>query len=331
MKRPGIPDNEGSRTLALQQLGIMYTPSEARFDRITRLAMRHFNVPTALVSIVYKELQWFKSNQGLNACTTGREVSFCGHAILQDEPFIVTNALTDPRFADNPLVTNEPRIRFYAGQAIRDPHNVVLGTLCLIDYAPREFSAANVQDLCDFAKLVEAELAMGPGSSVVQALIEGLTEDQRIALIDPQIGSWNLRGIEAVLNQEFKAAGEDDHPISLIAIRLSDFDSLCARFGADRLLDFRKHVAAMVRDEIPASASLAVLSPSLLLAVCPRVPETDVRKLIAKISAKCRSLPAESLGVKTLIECRLAGLTVTGVSDLAKKPTFWIESLQKEI
>lgn len=309
----------------------MYTPSEARFDRITRLAMRHFNVPTALVSIVYKELQWFKSNQGLNACTTGREVSFCGHAILQDEPFVVPNALNDQRFADNPLVTGEPRIRFYAGQAIRDPNNVVLGTLCLIDYTPRDFSPANVQDLCDFAKLVEAELALGPTSSVVQTLIEGLSEDQRVALIDPQIGAWNIRGIESVLAEELRSAGEEGHPVSLIAVRLSDMDSLCARFGADRLLDFRKHVAAMVRDEIPASASLAVLEPSLFLAVCPRVIDSDVRKLIAKISAKCRSLPVESLGVKTLIECRLAGITVTGPIDTARKPSFWMESLQKEI
>ena len=104
MIKPGIPANEEERTRAIDELGIVYSPSEARFDRITRLACRHFEIHTALVTIVYKEIQWFKSLQGMNACSTDREVSFCGHALVNEEALVVENALLDPRFFDNPLV-----------------------------------------------------------------------------------------------------------------------------------------------------------------------------------------------------------------------------------
>ncbi len=110
MLKPPIPLDETARLMSLHSLRLIDTPSEARFDRITRLACRLFDVDTCLVSFVDAERQWFKSKQGLDACETSRAISFCGHAIIGDEVFIVGDASTDPRFSDNPLVTGEPHI-----------------------------------------------------------------------------------------------------------------------------------------------------------------------------------------------------------------------------
>jgi len=157
MKIPEQPANEDQRLSALEQSQLLDTPPEERFDRITRLASRLFNVPIALVSLVDKDRQWFKSCYGLGVRETARDISFCGHAILGADAFIVENALNDHRFADNPLVTGEPSIRFYAGAPLEDRSGNRLGTLCLIDRKPRAFSAEDKHNLRDLADMVERE------------------------------------------------------------------------------------------------------------------------------------------------------------------------------
>lgn len=159
MKKPDLPANESARIAALCSLDILDTPPELRFDRITRIAQRHFKVPIALVSLVDSERQWFKSRPGLNAPETHRDISFCGHAILSEDIFYVPNALDDVRFADNPLVTGELNLRFYAGAPLHSPSGERIGTLCLIDQQPRQFSPDELSVLRDLADSVEAELA----------------------------------------------------------------------------------------------------------------------------------------------------------------------------
>jgi diguanylate cyclase (GGDEF)-like protein len=158
LKEPGIPENEALRLATLQSLNVLDTPPEERFDRVTRMAKRMFRVPTVLVSIVDENRQWFKSAQGLDACETPRNISFCGHAILGDDIFLIQNALADVRFADNPLVAGDPNIRFYAGCPLRAAGGVKVGTLCLIDSVPREFDQDDAIALRDLAAMVEDEL-----------------------------------------------------------------------------------------------------------------------------------------------------------------------------
>ena len=138
MLKPPIPKNEAQRMESLRSLHILDTPAEERFDRITRLAKRLFGVPIALVSLVDESRQWFKSRQGLDATETPREISFCGHSILCDDTMVIADAAQDERFADNPLVTDEPHIRFYAGCPVQTPDRQRIGTLCIIDRQPRE-------------------------------------------------------------------------------------------------------------------------------------------------------------------------------------------------
>ena len=158
MKKPEIPSNESKRQAALCGLSVLDTPDEARFDRITRAAQQHFQVSIALVSLVDEDRQWFKSRQGLDATETSRDISFCGHAILSEDIFYIPNALEDSRFADNPLVTGPPNIRFYAGAPLHAPDGKRVGTLCIIDDKPREFTTEELTVLRELADDVEKEL-----------------------------------------------------------------------------------------------------------------------------------------------------------------------------
>lgn len=180
MKEPEIPENEAQRHKSLCDLAILDSPPEARFDRITRIAKCHFNVPIALVSLVDSERQWFKSRQGLDASETPRNISFCGHAILKNDIFYVPDTLNDARFSDNPLVTDGPEIRFYAGAPLRAPDGQRVGTLCIIDDKPRIFSADELSVLRDLADCVEAELERG---HLLLAKAELMNSESRIRAI----------------------------------------------------------------------------------------------------------------------------------------------------
>ena len=140
MHVPPIPANEASRILALHALKILDSEPEERFDRLTRMARRMFDVPIALVSLVDVDRQWFKSKQGIDASETPRSISFCSHAIVEDHIMEIPDAREDIRFFDNPVVTGDPHVRFYAGCPIKISGGHAVGTLCLVDREPRSVS-----------------------------------------------------------------------------------------------------------------------------------------------------------------------------------------------
>lgn len=158
MIAPSIPPNEAQRLSALRQMGILDTPPEERFDRITRLARLVLHMPIALVSLVDESRQWFKSRQGLLLAETPREISFCAHTILGGETFAIPDTLRDERFHDNPLVIRDPHIRFYAGHPLSATDGSRVGTLCVLDRNPRRFTEAEMQLLKDLAGIVQTEL-----------------------------------------------------------------------------------------------------------------------------------------------------------------------------
>lgn len=157
MQAPNLPTNENERMFALQQSGLLDSCAEERFDRLTRLVQQCLNTEVALISLVDKNRQWFKSKQGLSACETGRDISFCGHTILGQDIFEVQDTLEDPRFADNPLVTGPPNIRFYAGAPLFI-ENAPIGTLCIIDSQPRTLTPSERDILRQFADAVQQEI-----------------------------------------------------------------------------------------------------------------------------------------------------------------------------
>jgi PAS domain S-box-containing protein len=168
---PATPtnDEETQRLQVLFSLNILDTPAEERFDRITRLAARLFGVPFALVNLIDADRQWFKSRHGLDVAQTDRYGNFCSHAIGQDGVTVVEDASIDPRFLDNPLVAGEPMIRFYAGAPLAAPDGHRLGTLCVMDRRPRQFTAEDKAALSDLAAIVANELAAVELNRAIQA------------------------------------------------------------------------------------------------------------------------------------------------------------------
>ena len=160
MKRPAPPTQEDYRLSTLHALGLLDTPPDERFDAITRTAATLFGTPVSLVSLVDADRQWFKSHFGLDQTETPRDISFCGHAILGDELFVVDDAQQDERFSYNPLVTGEPYVRFYAGKPLTAPNGQRIGTLCVIDRKPRTFTPAQRDLLEQLGKWAEAEIGL---------------------------------------------------------------------------------------------------------------------------------------------------------------------------
>lgn len=166
MKAP-LPTDEVARLAALHQYNILDTEPEEGFDDITRLAAQICGTPIALVSLVDTQRQWFKSKVGLTACETSRDVAFCAHALLQPTAFIVPDTLLDERFANNPLVTSAPYIRFYAGIPLVTPEGYPIGTLCVIDSVPRQLSTSQIEALEALSRQVVAQLELRRSLSVL--------------------------------------------------------------------------------------------------------------------------------------------------------------------
>ena len=205
MQRPIFPENEAQRVSTLRSFDVLFTPAEERFDRITRLASRLLGTPIALVTLVADKCQWFKSAQGLDATETSREISFCGHAILGEQTFVVEDTTHDRRFSDNPLVTGAPNIRFYAGHPLTVDGSRV-GTLCVIDRHPRKFTQEQLQVLRDLAALAETELQRGQLSEAQRDLVRERDELKRKASIDGLTRLWNRGAIMELLGAELARA-----------------------------------------------------------------------------------------------------------------------------
>jgi GAF domain-containing protein len=158
MIKPALPANEKERLALLYELVLLDTPPEERFDKIVEFASNEFTVPICLISLIDADRQWFKARVGIDACETARDISFCGHALLGDEILLVPDALLDPRFHDNPLVSGPPHIRFYAGAPLVCKDGAALGTLCVIDTVPRTLDPVELAILESLRDLVVLEL-----------------------------------------------------------------------------------------------------------------------------------------------------------------------------
>lgn len=156
-----IPPNETERLAELESYGVLDTPPEQVFDDITFLATKIFETPIALMSLVDRDRQWFKSAIGVDVPETHRDLAFCAHAVWDPtEVLVVEDAASDPRFSNNPLVVSFPSIRFYAGAPLQTPTGNALGTLCVIDRVPRRLTPDETEALQALARLVTNELQM---------------------------------------------------------------------------------------------------------------------------------------------------------------------------
>ncbi len=235
MEQPNTPLSEDSRIEALLALNILDTQPEERFDRLTRMAKISLDVPIAVVSLVDNNRQWFKSSVGLDVKETPRDISFCGHAIHSDEMLIVQDASKDKRFADNPLVLNDPKIRFYAGRPLKAINGERLGTFCIIDKKPRNFSKDELNILNDLGSIAERELSI-----IHLAINDDLT---RIP---------NRRGFNLLAQNSLTICIRHGFTASIVYFDLNNFKSINDKFGHSEgdkvLITFAMQLKDMLRE-----------------------------------------------------------------------------------
>ena len=214
MQAPAIPDDEGTRVDTLYDLRILDTEPEERFDRLTRLAKRLLQVPISLISLVDENREWIKSGEGIGNSQVARDISFSAHAILGPDILLIPDATLDERFRDNPLVVDEPHIRFYAGCPLRAPNGSNLGTLCLIDSKPREFSEDEKALLRELTRMAEQDIV------AVQ-----------LATMDELTMLSNRRGFEALTKHALELSRRFQKPAALLYFNLDQFKQINDRFG----------------------------------------------------------------------------------------------------
>ena len=277
METPRIPADEQERLNQLRSAAILDTAPEERFDRVTRMARRLFNVPIAVVSLVDENRQWFKSCDGLSVSETSRDISFCGHAILEAHTFVIEDALKDQRFFDNPLVTGEPYIRFYAGQQLRPLSGQAVGTLCIIDRVPREFSADDRQMLVDLAQMIEREI-----SAVQLSVLDELT---RIS---------NRRGFLALARYSLDVCKRQQFSASLLFFDLDKFKEINDTYGhaeGDKAL---KTFTAQLSESFRASDIYARLGGDEFVALLSNTSDAVTQQLIVRfqtsLETRCNKL-----------------------------------------
>ncbi|HEX7682490.1 MAG TPA: sensor domain-containing diguanylate cyclase [Trinickia sp.] len=214
MQKPPYPSNEAARIAALRALDVLDTAPDERFDRLTRLAKHMFRVPISMVSLVDSDRQWFKSCDGLKTSQTPRDISFCGHTILDEDLFVIEDASADPRFSDNPLVVGEPGVRFYAGYPLTLHGSLRIGAFCLVDTKPRTLTEVERRMLRDLGRIAERELEM-----------------LELAATDDLTGLSNRRGFDALALHSLKLCKRAGSHASLLFFDLDGFKRINDAFG----------------------------------------------------------------------------------------------------
>ena len=245
-----LPTDEAVRLAALHDCQILDTPPEAAFERIVNLASRALDIPLAAISFVDRDRQWFKARVGLPVCETPRETSFCAHAILGDDVMVVPDAAADPRFADNPLVTGKPGVRFYAGAPLRTPGGQALGALGVFDRRPRRLSGRQRRILSDLAAMVidelslRTEVAARQDAEVNQALRSEIHQRQ---LADDQCRASERR-FRQLFNQASDAAMVHDMEGWLVDVN----EAACTMLGYTRGELLKMNVRDFAVDHVPS-------------------------------------------------------------------------------
>lgn len=277
MQTPATPDNERLRLDALRRMAILDTSAEERFDRITRMARNMFDVPISLVSLVDEDRQWFKSCCGLPVPETPRDISFCGHAILGDDLFVVEDATRDLRFADNPLVSGDPHIRFYAGSPLQIGEGYKLGTLCIIDRKPRLLDERQRDLLTDLAGMVERELA------AIQ-----------LATMDELTGITNRRGFMLLAHKCLQLAHRQGRAATLLFLDLNRFKEINDRLGHDVGDDALRQMASLMCGVFRDADIFARLGGDEFAVLLPGTGPAEVPRVLARLDEALAGFNRES-------------------------------------
>ena len=264
--------DEARRLQSLVSLYLLDTQPEERFDRITRLACKVFHVPIALISLIDSERQWFKSRQGITLQQVSRDESLCAHTILGEGAMLVPDTLADPRFADNPLVTCNPHVRFYAGHPIHSPDGARVGTLSIIDRRPRELSVDDLGMFADLAAMIDREFF----------LIEQATTDELTHLS-------NRRGFATVGAHVLALCRRGRQPAAVVAFDLDNFKHINDTQGHEAGDHVLRQFAKMLFTHFRASDIVARLGGDEFAVLCGGTSATQLSATLDRLQGQTAS------------------------------------------
>lgn len=296
MRKPDLPPDEAQRQKSLESLNLLDTAIEERFERVTRLASRLIGTPIAAISLIDGDRQWFKSVQGLNTSETSRDVSFCGHAILDSQPLVVEDATKDDRFHDNPLVSGDPGIRFYAGMPVHAPDGARIGALCVIDREPRQLTPSQLEDLKDLAAMVEVEIRSKQLAVAQIRMNEELSQARRAVLVDPLTRLWNRAGGDEFLKRQHQLAAQRGEKFCIGMVDIDHFkkinDTHGHAVGDEVLREVARRILRSIREE---DFACRVGGEEFLLVVADPLA-TEALQIAQRIREAVRSTPVEAQG-----------------------------------
>lgn len=267
MQAPPLPNDEPVRLRKLRELGLLDSFPDARFDRVTRIARRLFDAPIALISLIDDQRQWFKSSLGLELRETPRDISFCAHAILGEAPMVVTDTFQDTRFASNPWVLGEPRIRFYAGCPLHLHGGSALGTLAVMDTRPRAFPREDLGALRDLGDMIEHDLL-----SIEQALSDEVT------------GLVNRRGFHMLGHQALRMCARAGAP-AVIAL----FELEPAPHGDVAEAEAQRQFARLLHQAFRASDVVGRLGEREFVALATHATLAEMRRIAGRLQGALRA------------------------------------------
>ena len=269
-------DDEPGRLLALNRLDILDTATEPGFERIVDLVRQVLKVPICAVSLVDFNRQWFKAKCGLDAKQTGRTESFCTHTITQAEPLIVADALADPRFADNPLVTGEPFIRSYAGMPLRTQDGYNVGSLCVIDTVPRCFEPDELKLLADFGRVVMDDMEL-----------------RQIASTDHLTGALSRRFWTERAKVEVARAHRYGRPLSLAMLDIDFFKRINDSFGHSAGDLVIRHIACLCMSMVRQSDLFGRFGGEEFVLLLPETQAAEAAQVTERIRTTFANAPTD--------------------------------------
>lgn len=314
MRAAPFPHNESERLQALRAGHCAYAPREERFDRITRTAKRLLQVPISLISIIEQDEQWFRSVQGLEVAHTPRDISFCGHVVALNEPFCIPDALYDPDFSDNPLVTGPPGIRAYLGWPLEIAPGMAVGSLCVIDTMPRTFDREDFAAMSDLASMAAAELKINAMSSLQNRLLMQLSALQRQGALDPLTGCWNIRGFRLLLTMGVEDARSRDTDLALCHIHVANLAEVADTAGYANHDAVTLMLAQVLRQRLPHQGALARLGPQDFCALVPSPSALDLEQELARLTFPSLTVdfPGGKLSLEMALKVQVAWLAEFG-------------------
>lgn len=272
---PEEPAHEEERLEELYGLALLDSKAERRFDRYTQLIADLFDFPVVLISLVDRDRQWFKSRFGWDQSEVPRDISFCGHALNQPSVMVVPDALEDPRFAGNPLVTGEPYIRFYAGAVVHGPSGQPLGTLCVIDHQPRHFDERQCDHLRQLADLVESEIAHSHDLQALRASVEFT------AYYDPLTRLPNRRLLMDRLNQLLALADVKSLQVTVLLFNIAGLRLINQNLGTEGGDELLRQLGQRLTRHCPTGGTVARLQADELVMIFP-VREPKQREAVIR-------------------------------------------------